>query len=161
MRAITRLLLLPVLGLALVAASATAAAAQTDDGAEAHRLGAIWAKGVGSAELQVDQGRVAMAVNGDVTIVGPADLDVRINAAPAAAALEGGQTIIVLDDFTGRIVVRGSDYTISVEGEVALHGIGRGQAQFVGRGWWKTRHHRGMWPAELPDAEIGFGDDQV
>jgi hypothetical protein len=157
MRSITRLLLLPVLGLALIAASATAAAAQTEEDIEAHRVGAIWAKGAGSAELQVEKGRVAMVVNGDVTIVGPADLDVRINAIPAAAAGEGSQTIIVLDDFNGRIVVRGAEYSISVEGQVALHGNGSGQAQFVGQGWWKTRHHRGLWPAELPEAEIGFG----
>lgn len=159
MKTITRLLLLPLLGLALVAASATAAAAQTDDPAPAHRLGALWARGVGSVELDVDHGRVGIRVQGDVTIVGPADLVVRINGRRTAAATEDGQTTIVLDDFAGRIVVRGSDYEVSIDGRVRLRGIGSGEAQLLGTGWWKTRHDRGRWPAELPQAAIDFGSD--
>lgn len=163
MKSITRLLLLPVLGLALVAASATVAAAQTDETAvgASHRLGVLRAKGVGSVELDVDRGRVAMGVIGDVTIVGPADLVVRVNGARAAAATEDGQTIVVLDDFAGRVVIRGSGYDVSIDGRVRLRAVGRGQAELVGTGWWKTRHDHGRWPAELPQAAVGFGTDDA
>ncbi len=164
MKSLTRLLLLPILGLALIAASATAVAAQTDSGesetaAATHRPGLLRAKGVGSVELDVDRGRVAMGVIGDVTIVGPSDLVVRVNGARAAAATEGGQTVVVLDDFSGRIVVRGTDYEVSIDGRVRLRGVGHGQAQFVGTGWWKTRHDQGRWPAQLPQTAVGFGTD--
>jgi len=156
MKSITRLLLLPVLGLVLVAATATAVAAQDDAATESHRLGALWAKGSGSVELDVGYARLGMVVNGDVTIIGPAELDVRINSARDAVA-EGGQTIIVLDDFTGRIAIHGSDFQVSIEGDVHLHGVGYGDASFVGTGWWKTRHHRGMWPSGEPRTDIEFG----
>ncbi len=167
MKSVTRLLLLPILGVALVAASATAVAAQTAEDQSAdnqtesapHRVGALWARGVGSVELDVDRGRVAMRVIGDVTIVGPSDLVVRVNGRRAAAATENGQATVVLDDFRGRVVVRGSDFEVSVDGRVRLRGYGTGEAQLLGTGWWRTRHDRGRWPAELPQAAVGFGAD--
>lgn len=160
MRRTTRLLAIAVLGLALFATTATAASAQEgDETDQRHRPGALWAKGTGEVHLDVHAARLGIRVSGDVTIVGPADLDVRINSVEQARAADGGQTIIVLEDFTGRIAVQGQDFTVDIEGEVYLHGVGSGHASFVGEGWWKTRHRRGLWPAAEPQTDIEFGDE--
>lgn len=135
----------------LVGAIAMVAVAQDDgDGSgegkvELHGVGALWARGTGVADLDVDQARVQMRLIGNVTITGPADLDVRIDGIRQFAPESDGGTTIVLTDFDGRIAVQGQDFTIDAEGELALRGRGGGSASFYGEGHWKTRHDRGHW----------------
>ena len=106
--------------------------------------GAIWACGTGSADLDVVHGAVRIRLSGDITIIGPADLDVRING-QRGVMTEGGDTVVVLNDFDGTVGVRGDDYTIDADGDIALRGRGTGSAVLTGDGRWKTLHNRGVW----------------
>ena len=71
-------------------------------------------------------------------------------ASPEGLDEGGGGTQLHLDDFSGTIVVAGANFTVAIEGEVSLHGMGRGHASFRGEGWWKTLHHRGLWSGSDP-----------
>ncbi len=116
----------------------------------------IWAMGDGSADLSVDRGRVRVFVVGDITIEGPADLDVQIESFETSFALpesDGGTTSISLAGFSGSVLVKGADYTVSVEGNMTFHGHGSGDVSLDGEGLWKTRSDQGVWPEDL-----GFND---
>ena len=119
----------------------------TDDEGKVHRhgVGALWAKGTGSADLDVNHARVGIRLVGDITITGPADLDVRINGASRMAENDGGDTVIVLTDFDGTIGIHGHDFTVDADGEIGIRGRGSGSFTLVGEGWWKTLHRRGTW----------------
>ncbi len=150
-----------MLVLVLSAVMVAGVAVAQDDPAEPehHRkYGALWAKGTGAVELDVDVAKLGMYVIGDVTIVGRSDLDVLINDAPLdrLAAPDSDGTVIELTGFEGVIKIRGEDFDVTVEGEVKLHGRGGGSASFRGTGWWRTLHNRGLWPAGDPETDIGF-----
>jgi len=101
-------------------------------------VGAIWAKGSGTAELEATFGGVAMRVNGDVTITGGINI----------AVIDGERSSpdeVRIQGFDGVIYVQGTDMLISLNGEIGLHGIGQGHAEFTGQGMWKTLHRRGLW----------------
>lgn len=106
--------------------------------------GALWARGTGSADLDVVDGKVQIRLSGDITITGPAGLDVRINGEHGAMA-EGGNTVVVLTDFDGTVGVKGSDFTIDADGDIALRGRGTGSATLTGQGHWKTLNDEGRW----------------
>ncbi|HSF84399.1 MAG TPA: hypothetical protein VLG28_01905 [Acidimicrobiia bacterium] len=144
--------------LALVAAFAMVAgaayAAEEDMPAEVtieshSRYGELWASGSGAATLDARVARLAMRVDGDVAIEGGVHRLV-IDGRESALAEGGGGTQLHLDDFSGTIVVAGANFTVAIEGEVSLHGMGRGHASFRGEGWWKTLHHRGLWSGSDP-----------
>ena len=148
-------MLVLVISAVMVAGIAVAQDEGTDP--EHHRkYGALWAKGTGTAELDVDVAKLGMYVVGDVTIVGPADLDVLINDAPFDRLAESDGTVIELTGFEGVIKIRGENFDVTVEGDVKLHGRGGGSATFRGTGWWKTLHKRGLWPAGDPQTDISF-----
>ncbi|NNF63800.1 MAG: hypothetical protein HKN07_06030 [Acidimicrobiia bacterium] len=120
--------------------------------------GRLWAEGTGTSILEVGQAKVQMVVDGDVVITGPANLNVQIDSTDRALAPEASDgTYIELTDFTGEIIVTGSEYTVTVEGEIMMRGKGWGSASFVGTGRWKTLHRHGVWPASLPDGMVEFG----
>ena len=140
-----RLFVIAGMILAIGAISAVAFAQDGDTGkVDIEGRGALWAHGTGSVDLDVRHGRVQMQLSGDITITGPAGLDVRING-DAQPRIEGGQTVIVLSDFDGTIGVRGTDFTIDAEGDVKLRGRGAGSATLVGEGRWRTLHDSGTW----------------
>ena len=110
--------------------------------------GRLWTFGSGTAVLEVDQGAVKVLAVGDVTISGPAGLDVVINSWFGGSGPEArsGDVDIVLTNFAGGISVKGADYTITIDGVTTLHGAGSGSATFDGEGLWKTRRSQGQWP---------------
>ena len=142
---------------ALLAVTGSAYAAEGGTTDAKRKPGYLVAKGTGHVELDVERAVVKLRLNGDITIEGPAGLDVRIDGARYAAP-EGDAdgTFIQLTDFQGKVVVRGQDYTVTVDGKVFLKGKGSGNASFLGEGWWKTRHKRGLWPADEPQPQL-FG----
>ncbi len=154
-----RLALISTVILAVGAVSMVAVAQdeRTDDEGKVHRhgVGALWARGTGAADLDVDHARVGIRLVGDITITGPADLDVRIDGASRRAAeSDGGGTVIVLIDFDGTIGIHGHDFTVDADGEIGIRGRGSGSFTLVGEGWWKTLHRRGTWTG----AALQLGD---
>ena len=120
--------------------------------------GRLWSQGTGTSVLDVGQAKVQMLVDGDVVIIGPANLNVQIDSTDRAFTPEATDgTYIELTDFAGEIIVTGSDYTVTVEGEITMRGKGWGSASFVGTGRWKTLHRHGVWPASLPESMVEFG----
>ncbi len=115
--------------------------------------GALWAAGNGTAVLDVTEGWVGMRVDGDVSITGGVTV-LRITGDDDARTAEGDAVDVSLDDFQGTIVVRGTDFIVEIDGKVALHGRGSGQASFEGRGWWHTLRKWGRWAGPDP---IGIG----
>lgn len=145
-----------ILGAALMAVFlvASVAFAQEDSLAPEHgdRPGkTITASGDGTADLAVDRGGLRIWLVGDITIEGPAELDVEIDSFGSALALpeSDGTTSISLTGFSGSVFVRGLDYTVSIDGHMTFHGHGSGEASLDGTGLWKTRTDKGVWPADL------------
>lgn len=104
---------------ALLAVTGSAYAAEEGTTEAKHKPGYLVAKGTGHVELDVERAVVKLRLSGDITIEGPAGLDVRIDGARYAApedATDG--TFIQLTDFQGKVVVRGQDYTVTVDGKV-------------------------------------------
>ena len=151
---------LAVMALLLVpAGTALAAEDAATDAPERHRdYGALWAKGEGHVELDVERAKLGMKVSGDVTIIGPASLEVHIDGVRSNDLESNADVVIALDDFTGRIGIVGTDFTVEVDGKVALKGKGSGSASFLGKGWWKTLHKRGLWPADVPLTMVFGGE---
>jgi hypothetical protein len=140
--------------MAVVMAMSATALGQTDetaDDATDRPVGRLWAFGSGTAGLDVERGIVRMWIVGDVTITGPARLDVRIDSwatdgpEPANAESDGGAEVI-LTGFAGSVLVRGADYSVEGDGVIAIKGAGRGTAGLDGTGLWRTRRDRGEWP---------------
>lgn len=100
-------------------------------------VGAIWAKGSGTAELDVDYGAVVMRIVGDVTVTGGVNLGI-----VDGEFVDGD---IRLQDFDGVIYVQGTDMQISADGNMGFHGMGKGHAELTGQGRWKTLHNHGLW----------------
>jgi len=110
----------------------------------------LTASGDGVATLDVQRGGVRLYVVGDVTIDGPADLDVVIESWEGAQpAMADGQTSIELTGFSGSVFVKGTDFTAEIDGHMSLHGHGKGTVTLDGVGLWKTRADKGVWPATL------------
>ena len=136
-----------VLSLMLVAGAAWAQEERHSD-----RPGrSIWASGDGTVEASVEAGGMKLFVVGDVSISGPADLNIEIESFETTGLLapEAGGTEVELTGFSGSVFVRGSDYTVEIDGHVTLHGHGRGEISLDGSGLWKTRTSQGVWPETL------------
>lgn len=144
--------------LAVIVGFVVAAMALTTVASASHtEYGRLWSEGTGTSELEVGEARIQMYVDGDVTISGPADLEVLIDGRDRLTAPQTEDTTIELTNFEGEIRVRGADYTVVVEGEIRMRGEGWGSAQFIGEGRWKTLHRQGLWPASLPQPMVDFG----
>jgi hypothetical protein len=100
--------------------------------------GKLSAHGVGSVAID-GGGWVKIKMNGNITIVDNAgDATVRIR--PRGDHWErADDTTVVLEDFKGVIVVRGSDFTIEADGKFRrIFANGRGTAFLQGRGWYRA-----------------------
>jgi len=154
-----------LLGLVAVLMSvAVAANAEEVDGeGYAEGRGWVWAKGVGTAILD-GQGRVHMAIDGDVVIYDHAgDAVVKMGAVPeeepdgAGAELQDADptTTYTFDNFRGRLYVSGSDFRIEAEGAMKFRGHGQGVVEVEGEGRWRTLHRGGTWHG----AVLRLGED--
>jgi len=92
-------------------------------------------------------GWVKLKMNGDITIVDNAG-DATIKIRPRGQSAEFvDDTTVVLEDFKGVIVVRGSDFTIEAHGQFRrIFANGEGVAFLQGRGWYRaTGGYFGTW----------------
>ncbi len=143
--------LLMVAGLAY-AQEATTDAAEPADSTEAngtvlHGRGKLWAKGTGTALMEV-HGKVRMRIKGDVVIEDIAgDATIRIADGPWRTFAEeaGDSTTIVLENFNGAVYVRGSHFKLDAHGRMAFVAKGKGRVYLEGDGVWRTRRNRGVW----------------
>ena len=139
---------------ALLPATASAQADHDDPTVEGR--GWLWAKGTGNAEIDM-AGRIQAQINGDVTIVDHAgDLRLFVNNREDDLA-EARSLEIELDDFVGGLEVRGSHFTIELDGEMRFRAHGKGQAYLDGNGVYKTR--RG--PVRVWDGMVRIEDPEV
>lgn len=140
------------------------AAAQEADteanGTILHGRGALWAKGRGVAILDMG-GSLRMHIRGNVVINDLAG-DATILIDPAGDAPEtdratDGGTKVVLENFNGKIVVRGSHFRVRARGRMVFLAKGKGTAFLAGRGVWRTRHNHGVW--SQGGFRLDFGPD--
>ena len=150
-RVIALLGLVAILMTAAVAAHAEEADAAGSGSVEGN--GWVWAKGIGTAILD-GQGRVHMAIDGDVVIYDYAgDAVVKMGAVPeeepdgplAQLQTVDPTTTYTFDNFRGRIYISGSDFRIEAEGSMKFRGHGQGVVEVEGEGWWRTLHRHGTW----------------
>ena len=100
--------------------------------------GRLYAKGSGEVEISMG-GHIRLRVDGDVSIVDNAgDMRVRLRGASDSDEQERS-TNVDLTDFRGFIRVLGTDFSVTVEGQVVLHAQGHGEAYLVGDGAYKAR----------------------
>ncbi|MDJ0767645.1 MAG: hypothetical protein QNJ12_02585 [Ilumatobacter sp.] len=129
-----------------VLAPAGLAAAQSDESTgdpTVEGRGSLAAKGTGDVEIDMG-GWIRLRADGDVILTDRAG-DMRFvvrgvddrDGAPAEAEAD---TEVILSDFTGGVYVRGSDFSVIVDGDVELFAHGRGQAWLEGSGLYKTRY---------------------
>ena len=139
------------LGVGVVLAPAGFAAAQSDEPAEPATeaagdptvAGRGWLAAMGSGDVEIDMGgHLRMWVEGDVILTdraGDMHFVVRGSEEREAENAEAGLDVI-LNDFRGILRVRGSDFSIDVDGEVLFLAHGRGEATLQGTGLYKTRY---------------------
>ncbi len=137
---------------------ATAQAQEAGDAGDVTVEGRGWLYARGTGDVDIDMGgKLRMRVDGNVTIVDNAgDMRVRLRGGSDSNE-EERTTNVTLTDYRGLISVRGSDFSVSVDGEVVLNAHGRGQAYLEGEGGYKTRNgDRTVW-----DGMVELGDPQV
>ncbi len=136
---------------AIVLIAGVAVAQETDSSDKRHgdRPGkSIWATGDGTVEVDVERGGMRIYVVGDVSIEG--DVDVQIDSFGSADdEAPEARSSLELTNFAGSILVRGTDYSVTIEGHSTLHGHGEGTIGFDGTGLWQTRSNKGVWPDQV------------
>lgn len=100
--------------------------------------GRLHAKGTGEVDIDMG-GHIRLRIDGNVTIVDNAgDMRVRLRGTSDANEQERS-TNVSLTDFRGFVTVNGTDFSVTLDGQVLLHAQGRGEAHLVGDGVYKTR----------------------
>lgn len=134
---------------------------ETDaNGTILHGRGALWAKGRGVAILDMG-GTLRMHIRGNVVIndlAGDATIVIEESgdAAESDRAADGG-TKVVLENFSGSVVVRGSHFRVRARGRMVFLAKGQGTAFLAGRGVWRTPHNYGVW--SQGGFRLDFGPD--
>jgi hypothetical protein len=101
--------------------------------------GRLYVKGTGDVDIDMG-GHIRLRVDGNVTIVDNAgDMRVRLRGTSDANE-EERSTNVSLTDFRGFITVRGTDFSVTLDGKVLLHAQGRGEAYLAGDGVYTTRN---------------------
>lgn len=132
----------------LTVGSAAFALETTSDGAEVtiDGNGQLVAHGTGNVAIEGD-GWVKIEMDGNITIVDNAG-DATIKIRPRGQTAESADdTTVVLEDFNGVVIVRGSDFAIEARGKFRrIYANGDGTAFLQGRGWYRaTGGHFGTW----------------
>lgn len=142
-----RLIVMVALILSVLSVSGAAFALDTaSDEVTIDGTGKLTAHGVGNVAIE-GAGWVKIKMNGDITIVDNAG-DATIRIRPFGHSWQrADDATVVLEDFKGVIVVRGSDFTIDAEGKFRrIFAKGRGVAFLQGRGWYRaTGGYFGTW----------------
>ncbi|MEX0827136.1 MAG: hypothetical protein WD184_10355 [Acidimicrobiia bacterium] len=142
-----RMIVVVALILSVLSVSGAAFALDTtSDEVTIDGTGKLSAHGVGNVAIE-GAGWVKIKMNGDITIVDNAG-DASIRIRPFGHHWErSDDTTVVLEDFKGVIVVRGSDFTIEAEGRFRrIFAKGTGVAFLQGRGWYRaTGGYFGTW----------------
>lgn len=150
--------LVAVLMAGLFALPGVANAQEIEADSEATVEGRGWLYASGTGDVDIDMGgKIRLRVDGDVTVTDHAG-DMRILTRGGSDLTEQERSAnVVLTDWRGVIKVRGSDFTVTVDGQVVLNAHGRGQANLDGEGVYKTRNgDRMAW-----DGLVRLGDPQV
>jgi hypothetical protein len=154
--------LLAVMMAGLFALPATALAHEGGE-ATVEGQGRLYAKGTGEVDIDMD-GHIRLRVDGNVTIVDNAgDMRVRLRGASDTNDQERS-TNVSLTDFRGSIKVSGTDFSVTVDGQVLLNAQGRGEVYLVGDGVYKTRRGEiivGDGDAIAWDGLVHLGDVEV
>jgi hypothetical protein len=133
---------------AMTIGAAGVAAAQDDTEQQETRevdvagRGSLRAHGTGVVNINMG-GYIRVHIDGNLAINNLGDeFDVRIESdANATERLASGPDV-VLNDFEGWVVVRGNHFAIHLEGRMTLHAHGRGAANLMGQGIYKTNNGR-------------------
>lgn len=131
------------------------AQAQEDGDATVEGRGSLHARGEGDVDITMG-GRIKVRLDGDVTITDNAgDMRIRLRG-DADPGDEERLSNVHLTNWRGVANVSGTDFTVSIDGKVALHARGRGEASLVGTGFYKTRNgDRTVWDGMVVIGEPG------
>jgi len=115
---------------------------------EADVGGTGWLRARGTGVAVIDGGgHIAMAVDGDVTIVDHAgDAHVVISSRPGTGEEPlASDSEYELENFRGVIRITGSNVTVKAHGRMKFRAVGTGSAFLRGHGWYETRGLHGEW----------------
>lgn len=152
-----------VLGLAAVAFMAltpVAGAQETDAGPDVAGKGWLWARGTGTATIDMS-GKIVVYIDGDVAITNLGDrFRVKLRTDRSLDYMtESVGPDVLLEDFSGWLLVRGSHFVIEMEGPMKFKARGKGAAYLEGNGIYKTRRgHPHLWDPAGAEVRIGAGD---
>lgn len=143
----TTKVLLGVITLIIAAVFALPSIASAQESADPTIEGKGWLYARGTGVVDIDMGgQIRVRLNGDVSITdhaGDMRYQVRGQSSDDEAFRSGD---VVLTDHDGFVRVRGSDFSISIDGEVVLAARGEGQAYLDGDGTYRTRNgDRTVW----------------
>ena len=160
MRVLTKRAMMAVATIVAVMATLVAlpGVAQAQESGDVTIAGRGWLHAAGTGQADLDMGgHLRLHVDGDVTITDNAgDMRVRLRGVSDVAE-EERSTNVSLTDFRGFVNVRGTNYSVHIDGKLVLNAHGRGQANLVGDGWYRTRHGgRTVW-----DGVVQIGDPQL
>ncbi len=131
---------LALAAVALMAITPIAGAQETDGGPDVAGKGWLKARGTGNAAIDMS-GKIRVYIEGDVAITSLGDrfrVKLRTDRAQDYVTESVGPDV-VLNDFTGWLVVTGSHFVIDMEGSMKFKAIGKGAAYLEGNGLYKTR----------------------
>lgn len=136
-------ILLALATVAVMAVAPAASAHESEGGPDVAGKG--WLKARGNGEAAIDmRGKIRVYIEGDVTITNLGDrFQAKLRTDPDHAYItESVGPDVVLDDFTGWLVVRGEHFVIQMDGKMRFKARGKGAAYLEGNGIYKTRRGR-------------------
>ncbi|NND04415.1 MAG: hypothetical protein HKN91_16690 [Acidimicrobiia bacterium] len=148
---------LALAAVALMAITPIASAQETDGGPDVAGKGWLKARGTGNATIDMG-GKIRVFIDGDVAITNLGDrfqVKLRTDRARAYVTESVGPDVL-LQDFTGWLVVKGNHFLIEMEGSMKFKAKGKGAAYLEGNGIYKTRRgHPHRWDPAGLEVRIG------
>ena len=151
---------LALAAVALMAITPIASAQETDGGPDVAGKGWLKARGTGNATIDMG-GKIRVFIDGDVAITNLGDrFRVRLRTDRAQDYVtESVGPDVLLQDFTGWLVVKGNHFIIEMEGSMKFKARGKGDAYLEGNGIYKTRRgHPRLWDPAGSEVRIGPAD---
>ena len=151
---------LALAAVALMAFTPIASAQETDGGPDVAGKGWLKARGTGNATLDMG-GKIRVYIDGDVAITNLGDrfqVKLRTDRNQDYATESVGPDVL-LEDFSGWLVVKGNHFVIEMEGSMKFKAKGKGAAYLEGEGVYKTRRGRPQpWDPAGVEVRIGPAD---